>query len=166
MGDFFSGGVLEPTLLSGERRGSGGISRKRIAIGAKRCGASREGQESARAARSYRHNYLGSFLLAERSFLASRMSCSRPVASLFRMRSLLDMTAAWISLSISPSIRFSQASSKVTPSMCCKMSIRAGGWPIWKVLPSIKSAGVRSTRVHRAEQGREIQLWRSARPAE
>jgi hypothetical protein len=30
MDDLFSGGVLEPILLSGERRGSGGISRKRI----------------------------------------------------------------------------------------------------------------------------------------
>jgi hypothetical protein len=71
----------------------------------------------------------------ERNSLASRMSCSCPVASLFRMRSLLDMTATWISPSMNPSIRRSQASSKVTPSMCCRMSIRAGGWPIWKVVP-------------------------------
>jgi len=48
----------------------------------------------------------------------------------------------------------SQASSKLMPSMCCKRSIRAGGWPIWKPVSSINQ---------RLRPARGAPYWASAR---
>ena len=70
-----------------------------------------------------------------------------PVLSpMFRMRSSLEITAALIWPSMTPSIRFSHAASKPTPSKDCKMSILVGGWPIRNAVPSAKSDGVRPSR--------------------
>ena len=64
---------------------------------------------------------------AARSLFTSRRSCSRPLASLLRIRSSLDITSAGVLSSMNPSKRCSQAESKSSPETCCRMSMRSGG---------------------------------------